>query len=609
MGRPNKKGGQKKKSKAAKDTDEPEFICTVEPQTEAAEVQGEQETEAAEVQEEEHRSDVDVTEAAEVTANNEEEAEGELELTDENERPAKRKRHRGPTKMKNIAKDPNVRERVDYTLMGDPYGPGSVKLSSYVGPLVREHVPITIDTWKNVSEEIKTVLWKSIQARFELDEEFQKVAVLKQMGNLWRSYKSRIVRDINGATNNQQRMNLRPNNINPADWQKFVKIKTSASFKVVSDKYKERRRKQIPHTTSRKGMVRLAEDMKIESGDPSEVTRLKVWVKSRTKKDGTPVNTNAAEKIKKAAELVGSDAPTLTTNPDAFLWRPASNMFTVEEAVGQIIAWPASKCVLVDKDIQIEDIAPLGLRTNSLNKCKLLDLSSDEVIVAEGRWQTQEPSALVNGLPLGPKAIKVFVDQVHQPETFIWRPTMEMTYLEDCVMAFVSWPVSKVVFENSTTGHKSPLQNSAATVSGSKSVAGAKSATSGPKSTTGTGSESPIEDATGTSSPMKKTLPDSQSPLRKSQRISNQVVSKENKKCKLMDITGRKRVVAEGRWVSNDPDMKVHFVPLGSNGVKVWVDIVKVSDAAVWRPSDEIVSLEDAFGTTLAWPDDKVIMC
>lgn len=34
-----------------------------------------------------------------------------------------------------------------------------------------------------------------------------------------------------------------------------------------------------------------------ESSDPSDVTRLIVWVKSRTKKDGTAVNTNAAEKI------------------------------------------------------------------------------------------------------------------------------------------------------------------------------------------------------------------------------------------------------------------------------------------------------------------------
>jgi len=59
------------------------------------------------------------------------------------------------------------------------------------------------------------------------------------------------------------------------------------------------------------------------------------------------------------------------------------------------------------------------------------------VIVAKGRWQTQEEIALVNGLPFGPKAVKVFVDSMLQPETFIWRPTMDMTYLKDCLMAFV----------------------------------------------------------------------------------------------------------------------------------------------------------------------------
>ena len=47
------------------------------------------------------------------------------------------------------------------------------------------------------------------------------------------------------------------------------------------------------------------------------------------------------------------------TKVDAFLWRPATKMFTMEEVVGQIIAWPATKCVLLDKEIQIEDIAPL----------------------------------------------------------------------------------------------------------------------------------------------------------------------------------------------------------------------------------------------------------
>ncbi|XP_023636243.1 uncharacterized protein LOC111830038 [Capsella rubella] len=75
----------------------------------------------------------------------------------------KSKRQRGPTKMKSIAKDPNAREPVDFTPMGELYGPGSVKLSSYLGPLIREHVPVIIDDWRKIGEDTKTVLWKSVQ--------------------------------------------------------------------------------------------------------------------------------------------------------------------------------------------------------------------------------------------------------------------------------------------------------------------------------------------------------------------------------------------------------------------------------------------------------------
>ncbi|XP_024016388.1 uncharacterized protein LOC112089864 [Eutrema salsugineum] len=142
------------------------------------------------------------------------------------------------------------------------------------------------------------------------------MAVIKQMGCIWRASKSRLVSQIKSCKNNAERLKLRPKNIPPAEWRKFVKAKTSAAFEELSDTYKERRRNQIPHTCSRKGMVRLAEEMKKESSEPSEVTRLQVWVKSRTKKDGTAVNTNAAEKIKKAAELVETVSPSSTsTNP------------------------------------------------------------------------------------------------------------------------------------------------------------------------------------------------------------------------------------------------------------------------------------------------------
>ena len=71
-----------------------------------------------------------------------------------------------------------------------------------------------------------------MHARFEVDEEYQRVAVLRQMGGLWRSSKLCLVTQINEADNNQQRMKLRPKNVPPVEWRKFVKLKTSQEFKV-----------------------------------------------------------------------------------------------------------------------------------------------------------------------------------------------------------------------------------------------------------------------------------------------------------------------------------------------------------------------------------------
>lgn len=58
---------------------------------------------------------------------------------------------------------------------------------------------------------------------------------------------------------------------------------------------------------------------------------------------------------------------------------------------------------------------------------------------------------------------------------------------------------------------------------------------------------------------------------------------------------------------STDPTEKVHFVPLGPNASKVWVEISKVDDARVWRANSEVECIADAVGTTLAWPNDKII--
>ena len=106
------------------------------------------------------------------------------------------------------------------------------------------------------------------------------------------------------------------------------------------------------------------------------------------------------------------------------------------------------------------------------------------MIIAEGPWLTQDESALVNGLPLGPKAVKIFMDSIHQPDTFIWRPTMDTTYLEDCLLAFVSWPIHKVGLENtpSATAHHSPstdIPSASKSVGTVTKATGSKSAAKG----------------------------------------------------------------------------------------------------------------------------------
>lgn len=295
-----------------------------------------------------------------------------------------------------------------------------------------------------------------------------------------------------------------------------------------------------------------------------------------------------------------------------------------------------------------------------MNKCKLLDLSNDDVVVAEGRWTTQDRKALVNGLSLGPKAVKVFVDVVHEANTFIWRPTMDVTYIEDCLMSFVAWPFNKVVFENNPdgTGRLSPIQNYASTqtahgksasssqkstATGSKSQPAHGRSASASKKSAATGSKSHMQPISASCEKSPTTVPKSNavetqtaapSPLRRSpvtyficSKVDYGSVSfycsnwliwstcqrkkgaiQENQKCMLLDIKERKQVVAKGRVISTDPERRVHCAPLGLNAAQVLVDIVQVDDAAVWRTSYEIEYMKDALGSFIAWPTDNLVM-
>ncbi|KAA0045260.1 Plant transposase [Cucumis melo var. makuwa] len=71
-------------------------------------------------------------------------------------------------------------------------------------------------------------------------------------------------------------------------------------------------------------------------------------------------------------------------------------------------------------------------------KCKLLDWYGSGEIVVEGRWSSNDPTALVHHVPIGPHAIRVWVDVAKKPNAYLCRPTSEMTCIEEALRSTVA---------------------------------------------------------------------------------------------------------------------------------------------------------------------------
>jgi len=72
-----------------------------------------------------------------------------------------KKKGRGATKCAEIN---NLEEKIEIHIneRNQPIGPNSVKLSSLLGVLAREMVPINYSDWRKVSDQLKEDLWNII---------------------------------------------------------------------------------------------------------------------------------------------------------------------------------------------------------------------------------------------------------------------------------------------------------------------------------------------------------------------------------------------------------------------------------------------------------------
>ncbi|KAK4839690.1 hypothetical protein QYF36_024053 [Acer negundo] len=153
----------------------------------------------------------------------------------------------------------------------------------------------------------------------------------------------------------------------------------------------------------------------------STPSRVDVWIRAHQKKNSESVNTKAAETIAKL-NSIRDDLP------------KSSSMNPKEDALTKVLGPKKRGRGHNQSSESCEEVStapitfPTTMNVNPLNKnCKILDWMGSGEIVDEGRWSSSEPNALVHHVPIGPNAMRVWVDRV--VDYIKWIANFEATVL------------------------------------------------------------------------------------------------------------------------------------------------------------------------------------
>ncbi|XP_058184475.1 uncharacterized protein LOC131301962 isoform X2 [Rhododendron vialii] len=302
------------------------------------------------------------------------------------------------------------------------------------------------------------ILWQSVQVRFNLHEEWHREMVFRKMNEDWRASKSTLVRKVRNASNEEERLKLQPDNIKSLqDWKDFVKEKTSEQFKVRSNKFKGMRQKQLElqHTMSRKGYARLTIELKdmerIERDKPnSSSTNLKEDALSQVlgpEKRGRLRTFGKGVTLTRLTILSQMNGQFDALREENVQLR--SEMSCVKNTVEELKKSQVQSSATTEGTPTTPIVSPSIVNISPNTKCKLLDWMGTGDVVAEGRWSSSDPNETCHCVPIGPNAMKVWVDVAKKPEVFLWRPTSDLTYVVDAVGTTIAWPASQVIMDSS----------------------------------------------------------------------------------------------------------------------------------------------------------------
>ncbi|CAH9071880.1 unnamed protein product, partial [Cuscuta epithymum] len=228
--------------------------------------------------------------------------------------PPKPKKLRGYTRMIEIW-DLEKEEQVIVEVNAHhiPIGDSAAKLTRFIGTMVRmsDFAPLSYTTWPQLPARKKNEMWEMIKEKFQfktLDgkevidgEAFKCINVwaLENMSTKWRSWKNELKSEYFDETMTPHEMSSKVDD-SRVDKDQFISIAKywlTDEAKEQSTKNKENCSKsKEPHCTGTKSFPRVIHEMTEESNG-IHPSRAKVYVRTRTRKNGSIVNDEAAEVV------------------------------------------------------------------------------------------------------------------------------------------------------------------------------------------------------------------------------------------------------------------------------------------------------------------------
>ncbi|XP_015579210.2 uncharacterized protein LOC8263283 isoform X2 [Ricinus communis] len=218
----------------------------------------------------------------------------------------KKRKVRGPTRCRLMWDLPEgERIFIPINMLGQPIGPEASKLASFLGTVARDGkmAPLNFLDWSAMPEANKEEMWQFVQTKFEMDP-ICKSWVLKSLASKWRNWKAKLKADhYNPHATDEERLKDCNKRVLPDQWAALIAHWNSEEVQLRCAKNKANRAKQkSAHAAGSKSFARIREEENAKRSNGKELTRGELYILTRTRKDGQPVDSTAAEMIAKLRE-------------------------------------------------------------------------------------------------------------------------------------------------------------------------------------------------------------------------------------------------------------------------------------------------------------------